>query len=176
MKWLYFFIIALFVCSINSTYAISKSKQVVVHRGSQKFLVSNNQEYEINGVITVKYIDLLKLQNKYTIRRFNKLCYADINIPDNISIDSFIDELEKDTNVQQIDYNGYGSYNALAPNDPQMSRQWYLSIIRANEAWEITTGSPLIKVGVLDSGTDWLHPDLGMGSDSYQNIYSTLPN
>lgn len=174
MKWPYFFILALFLCSINSIHAINKSKQLVVQRGSKTFLVSNNQEYDIYRVITVKYIDLLKLQNKYTVRRFNKLSYADIDIPDNISIDAFVDELEKDTNILQIDYNGYGNYNALAPNDSQMSHQWYLSTIRANEAWEITTGSPLIKVGILDSGTDWLHPDLGMGSDSYQNIYCNM--
>ena len=174
MKWLYFFIIALFVCSVNCTYAINKSKQLVVQKGNQRFLVSNNQEYEINRTITVKYINLLELQNKYSVRRFNKLYYADINIPDNVSIDSFIDELENDTNVQQIDYNGYGNYTALVPNDYHLSNQWYLSIIRANEAWEITTGSPLIKVGVLDSGTDWLHPDLGTGPDSYQNIYCNI--
>ena len=171
MKWLYFFVIALFVCSVNYTYAINKSKQLVVQKGNQTFLVSNNQEYEINRTITVKYINLLELQNKYSIRRFNKLYYADINIPDNVSIDSFIDELENDTNVQQIDYNGYGNYTALVPNDYHLSNQWYLSAIRAHETWDITTGSPQIKVGVLDSGTDWLHPDLGEGSDLYQNIY-----
>ena len=171
MKWLHFFIVSLFLCSVNNTFAISKSKQFVIQRGNKTFLVSNSQEYEIYRIITVKYTDLLKLQNKYIVRRFNKLSYADIDIPNNISIDSFVDELEKDTNIQQIDYNGYGNYQALVPNDSRISHQWYLSLIRANEAWEITTGSPLIKVGILDSGTDWLHPDLGMGSDSYQNIY-----
>lgn len=171
MKWLHFFIVSLFLCSVNNTFAISKSKQFVIQRGNKTFLVSNNQEYEIYRIITVKYTDLLKLQNKYIVRRFNKLSYADIDIPNNISIDSFVDELEKDTNIQQIDYNGYGNYQALVPNDSRISHQWYLSLIRANEAWEITTGSPLIKVGILDSGIDWLHPDLGMGSDSYQNIY-----
>ncbi|MBI4652891.1 S8 family serine peptidase [Candidatus Kuenenbacteria bacterium] len=49
---------------------------------------------------------------------------------------------------------------ALVPNDPDYSKQWYLSAIKANQAWDITTGSPEIIVAVLDGGVDIDHPDL----------------
>jgi len=59
-------------------------------------------------------------------------------------------------------------------NDPLFSRQWNLkndgSPLQSNgipgadmdieTAWDITTGDPNIKIAILDSGVDTLHPDL----------------
>ncbi len=45
------------------------------------------------------------------------------------------------------------------PNDPDYGRQWNLDGIGAPSAWDVTTGSPSIVVGVLDSGIV-AHPDL----------------
>jgi hypothetical protein len=52
-----------------------------------------------------------------------------------------------------------------------LSSQWHLAVINAFDAWDVTTGSPGVIVGILDSGTEWTHSDLGIGSDTYQNIY-----
>lgn len=49
---------------------------------------------------------------------------------------------------------------ARLPNDTLIGRQWYLPHISAFEAWNITTGSPSVKVCVLDSGVQRNHPDL----------------
>lgn len=48
---------------------------------------------------------------------------------------------------------------ARVPNDPAYSQQWGLRNIQAAEAWDITTGGPIV-VAVLDSGVDGSHPDL----------------
>jgi thermitase len=48
----------------------------------------------------------------------------------------------------------------VTPNDAFYSQQWWLPKIAAPTAWESTTGSPTIKVAVLDSGADLTHPDL----------------
>lgn len=40
-------------------------------------------------------------------------------------------------------------------------RQWNMRAIRANEAWAAgKVGSPTVRVGILDSGIDYKHPDL----------------
>jgi hypothetical protein len=66
---------------------------------------------------------------------------------------------------------------AVTPNDPQFRQQWHLyntgqrylnsmprgtvgADIGAPEAWALHTGSDQIIVAILDSGIDYLHPDL----------------
>ena len=170
MKWVCLIII-LAVCNIAGAFTFNKSKQLVVEKDERAYLVFNNKDYEINHIVTVKYTDIVSLQNKYTILRFNKLSYADIEVPENVPFESLIDELERDTNVIEISFNTYGEYTGFTPNDNRFSEQEYLSRIKVDSAWSITTGSSSIKIGILDSGVDWLHPDLGLGQDSYQNIF-----
>ncbi|MFO0948537.1 MAG: S8 family peptidase, partial [Planctomycetota bacterium] len=52
------------------------------------------------------------------------------------------------------------------PNDPQFGTQWWLDNpstdvdIDAPEAWDAVTGSGSVVVGVIDTGVNYLHPDL----------------
>lgn len=53
------------------------------------------------------------------------------------------------------------------PNDPRYSSQWHLPQISADDAWGLwdissgaTPGSKEIIIGIVDSGVDYLHPDL----------------
>ena len=45
-------------------------------------------------------------------------------------------------------------------NDSLSSQQWYLDKINVTDAWKITKGSPDIIIGIIDTGIDFLHPDL----------------
>jgi serine protease len=78
------------------------------------------------------------------------------------------------------DYNladsSVSSSTGVVPNNPDFSQQWDLSNtgqnggtpgadIGATKAWTVTTGSPNVVVGVLDTGVDFNQPDL------YQNIW-----
>ncbi|MBN8571241.1 MAG: S8 family peptidase [Ignavibacteria bacterium] len=88
-------------------------------------------------------------------------------------MESYIAQLKKEPFIEYAEYDfiGYGSgkpeETSVIPNDPQFGNQWGLrntgqvinSItgIAGNDiniagAWDITTGSPNIKIGVLDSG------------------------
>lgn len=46
------------------------------------------------------------------------------------------------------------------PNDPLVSGQWHISKINAYQAWDLNKGDTNIIVGIVDSGTDFDHPDL----------------
>lgn len=66
------------------------------------------------------------------------------------------------------------SISDCSVNDPRFDRQWHLSNqatslqgsgipgadINVIDAWNITTGNPDIKIAILDSGVDTLHPEL----------------
>lgn len=46
------------------------------------------------------------------------------------------------------------------PNDSAFSEQWNLEKVKAIQAWAITKGSPQVRVGIIDTGIDYTHPDL----------------
>ncbi|HVO75300.1 MAG TPA: S8 family serine peptidase, partial [Ignavibacteriaceae bacterium] len=46
------------------------------------------------------------------------------------------------------------------PNDSLINAQWALTKIDAFNAWNITTGDTSIIIGIIDTGIDFLHPDL----------------
>lgn len=70
------------------------------------------------------------------------------------------------------------------PTDPYYPQQMYLSLIKANQAWNITTGSPAVTIAIIDTGVDINHPDLkeniwinakeipGNGIDDDENGYT----
>ena len=46
------------------------------------------------------------------------------------------------------------------PNDPIFYKQWGLTKINAQSAWNYTTGSDNVVIAVIDTGVDYNHPDL----------------
>jgi serine protease len=48
----------------------------------------------------------------------------------------------------------------FTPNDPNIVSQYYIAKISAYTAWDIWKGDTNTVIGIVDSGTDWDHPDL----------------
>ncbi len=63
----------------------------------------------------------------------------------------------------------------LILNDPSNDWLWHLQTIQAPLAWDITKGSPSVKVAVTDDGIDPLHPDLVGKIDPPSNFQSGTP-
>jgi subtilisin family serine protease/subtilisin-like proprotein convertase family protein len=86
------------------------------------------------------------------------------------SVKEAIELLEKNPSVASVEPN-YTWRKALTPNDPRFGDLWGLNNtgqdggtvdadIDAVEAWDTTTGSRDIVIGVIDSGVDYNHEDL----------------
>lgn len=121
-------------------------------------------------IVSVRFIDT-KTISSYNVIRINKLGYADLVVPNGVSYTSYINQLKQDTNISNIDIATIGEYNSITSNDTYLGQQWYLSAINASSAWDITMGSSNVIVAIIDSGTDWMHDDIGFGYDSYQTIH-----
>jgi subtilisin family serine protease len=51
-------------------------------------------------------------------------------------------------------------YTQVVPDDPYMSSLWGMTNVGAPAAWDTQTGSAAVRVGVIDTGVAWTHPDL----------------
>jgi subtilisin family serine protease len=95
-------------------------------------------------------------------------------------IDSLIGELQSRDDIEYAEPNYRIKLGSVTPNDARYYDQWGLknwgnyigafpatpnADIKADLAWEITTGSPDVIVAVTDTGVDITHPDLA------RNIY-----
>jgi len=52
------------------------------------------------------------------------------------------------------------STNVVTPNDPLYSQQWGIPATQVDAVWDSTTGDTTQIIAILDTGVDWLHPDL----------------
>ncbi|MCY7361028.1 MAG: S8 family serine peptidase, partial [Ignavibacteria bacterium] len=48
----------------------------------------------------------------------------------------------------------------FTPNDPFLGSQYFINKIQAPAGWDIQQGDTNVVIGIVDSGTDWDHPDL----------------
>ena len=70
-----------------------------------------------------------------------------------------IEALNKQPDVLYAEPNYIWKKDAT-PNDPRFPEQYGLSKIGAPQAWDTTTGSSNIVIGIIDEGIDLNHPDL----------------
>jgi subtilisin family serine protease/photosystem II stability/assembly factor-like uncharacterized protein len=116
---------------------------------------------QIMGEFTIdapfaKYVnhDLLS-QDLYGVSRIYEIHYSGTVNPFDIC-----EQLEQNPNVIYASPIFVRYTNAFTPDDPRFAEQYALKLMKAAEAWEVTKGSDQIVIAIVDSGTDWQHPDL----------------
>ena len=63
----------------------------------------------------------------------------------------------------------------MTPNDPDYGALWGLAKIQSDLAWNLTTGSRDVVVGVVDTGVDYTHPDLVANTWSNDGTINRCP-
>jgi subtilisin family serine protease len=48
------------------------------------------------------------------------------------------------------------------PDDPRLGTQWAITMLKMQEAWDVTTGDSTISIGYVDSGINYAHEDLSL--------------
>jgi len=60
----------------------------------------------------------------------------------------------------QLNGDDYSENRTIVPDDPFYNQQWHLPEVSADATWDLTTGDTSHVIAILDTGVDWLHPDL----------------
>lgn len=147
------------------------AKSALLKENGKVFLIQDGKKCEID---TKSVIVKLKTK-KGELRQYLKSTFNNkkglfiVSVPDSIEVDKFVSYLNNLGDFEYVEYNTYCT-PCLIPNDSFVGNQWYLNEINANLAWELTTGLPTIKVGVIDCGIQLDHEDLAYGNDSYSNL------
>lgn len=111
------------------------------------------------------------LQSAQVTATFESIDVALVRLPDGMSVKSGVEYFSSLPGVQYAEPNYTRTLSALFPDDPLFDELYGLhntgqtggiadADIDAPEAWDITTGSASVVVGVLDTGVDFTHPDL----------------
>lgn len=130
----------------NSSVA-KLSKDLNLKNSKELFKISNekysdNINYKKSGLdrIFIVQADEADLNQLFTLGSKNE----------------FIEYIESN-NVLKLDE---VSERNFTPNDSYYNEQYYLNLIGMPNVWDITQGDSNIVIGVIDTGLDFLHPDL----------------
>ncbi|MGD8780624.1 MAG: S8 family peptidase [Ignavibacteria bacterium] len=106
-----------------------------------------------------QYIDF----EESNLNKFNHFIgsnYYTINVNDKSGLEKIIAVLESIAGIEYLTENSIYTIDDFTPNDSLTSEQWSLEKIDAYGAWKITKGDSSIIVAIIDTGIDYLHPDL----------------
>lgn len=123
-------------------------------RDSRPFKDYSNINIEENNIKSFEYLAKGVSEHIPSINRIVKIEF--INDIKEIDFDLII---KQNPDIEYIQRNSVFQINNI-PNDSLISQQWALTKIDAFTAWNKTQGSDSVIVGVVDTGVDFLHPDL----------------
>jgi hypothetical protein len=77
----------------------------------------------------------------------------------NCSVESVIRQLYKTGKIVYAEPR-YVHFLCYDPNDPDTANQYWINNIQARLGWNLSQGDTNVKIGIVDTGIQWDHPDL----------------
>ncbi|MBI5170833.1 MAG: S8 family serine peptidase [Candidatus Eisenbacteria bacterium] len=122
------------------------------------------------GVTPARRDQVMSLLSNVQRRREFSFIRAELVKSGGMSTEQMLRVLRSDPNVEYAEPN-YRITIDVVPNDPRFSELYGMrntgqtggtagADIRATNAWDVFTGDPNLKVGIIDTGIDYNHPDL----------------
>lgn len=152
--------------------------EVISNRNTLKILRSFPDANPADSVLTNEFGDRIKILDRTRIFR--------LRFPSGTELDEVVEELQKTRGIVFAETIPLYEFDSNVPDDPHLAtRQWNLhhtgqglqpavtsagrADVRALEAWAIYTGSPDVKIGIIDSGVRLTLEDLisKVSGDSY---------
>jgi len=143
---------------------------------AQTVIFKIKQEYRVNCSATqiaipqfnalLSSIGVAKLEKIFPQKsKENKAKNVDLSLlfelryTQNLSVDVVINKIRKLKITEYVEPY-YIPKLTYTPNDTIFPSQYYINLIRANDAWNVTKGDTNIVVGITDTGWEPTHPDL----------------
>jgi serine protease len=141
------------------------------------------------GVSPTQASESNRLAGTTEVRSFTRTGVTLVRVMPGQSVDSVISRYRSDPQVAYAEPN-YLRYLmaaprvplATTPNDPDYPFQWHYGAVNLPSAWDVTTGSSLVIVAVIDTGILFNHPDISGVTvagfdfvDNDSNPQDTLP-
>ena len=155
------------------------NERIVQRLENNLYIVENHTKFKVDETRIIAKLKPQRELPRYLCEKTHNLGFGiiEISVPEGIKVEDYLLSIDQIDDFEFVDFNTYGRYT-LIPNDElignQTGHQWYLDQIYAYDAWNITTGSPSVKVAILDSGVDSCHYDLHYGLDNYTHL--DIPN
>ena len=123
-----------------------------------------NKEFQQLGVSTIRKkfpeeLPVLKKNNERNEQLVDLSLIYEIDIPETHSLDKAIKKLYNSGVIAYAEPY-YIPKLLYTPSDPDNALQYSLSIMKVFDAWNISQGDTNVVIGIVDTGTDFDHPDL----------------
>ena len=141
---------------ILDTSAYSQNNYFLVKKGRE--VLTSIEKKDID------YIGAKTLVNKFEVKSLNNGLSAS-DISNEIirvrkrRIEYFCEKLRRKEPLATCEANIVFK-TSQTPDDTEFAQLYGMTKINAQSAWDLSTGSSSVKVGVVDTGIDYLHPDL----------------
>lgn len=135
---------------------------------NKKFSIENFPEVSLNKIVDLSAevnSILSNKSNELAIDNYNQTLCLQLKNKGKSNVVKAIEKLKNRKEVVAISPDYIIESLSTSVNDAYSNQQWAIKNINLSDAWNITTGSSFVSVGVIDSGIQSGHSDISCNID-----------